>query len=107
MSLACLECGHGGEFDTMICRVPAEGSIVNCFISHLPNYYTCCARIDDFKPVDRSEYIIAVEAEAQGSWCTGNDGPQIKDTKFKFISEEDLKKKLPKIYSWLVRKKFN
>ena len=102
MSLACFECGETGSFNTLILFSKNGKFNVKKEISEYENFYTCCAKIDSFEAVKKSRFMIVETADSESSWHTGSDGDTIKKTRHKLISEEELEKKLPKIYRDLV-----
>ena len=101
MSLACFECGQGGEFNTLVVHLLGKESL-NRRISSLPNFYTCCASVNTFKESPNGEFAIVREKNLQSSWCTGDDGPKLSECAVRRISATDLKAKLPRTHDALV-----
>ena len=102
MSLACLECGRGGEFDTLVVHLMGDCS-TDRSVSSLPNFYTCCVGVGSFKETLDGEFAVVQERSAQDSWCTGTNGSKLSECVVKRVSGEDLKAKLPRIHAALVQ----
>ena len=103
MSLACLECNQIGAFDTLIVFHPKGNFDPEKPVSRYPNFYTDCAKLGDFKEVKSSRFMVVKQRGKNDSWNTGNDGPKISETASKLISEDELRKKLPKIHAALLQ----
>lgn len=101
MSLACYECDKCGSFDTLIIFSKDQSFDEEKNVCNYKNFYTDCASIDDFEPVEKSCFAIVKEKSSSGSWFTGSDGSKLKETKFFLIDEEKLKGKLPRIHGAL------
>ena len=104
MSLACLECGRIGYFDTLIvfdrsCTFDADARA-----SSFRNFYTCCARLQDFKEAGgESRFMVVQEPERQGRWLTGTDGIRLRDAETRRVDEVELQQRLPRIFETLAR----
>jgi hypothetical protein len=101
MSIACRECCCGGAFDTLVVRDKSRAFSSVEFISHLPNYYTCCAEFEDFTLVEDSEYAIVKTSYEEDRWFTGSDGERFDNCEVKKISAKELQEKLPKTFACL------
>lgn len=101
MSLACLECGTIGSFNTLIVFEPTGHFDQEKPASKYANFYTDCARFEDFAPVATSRFMIVQEGSHQDSWHTGTDGEALKSRQTKLVSEDEVKRRLPKIFAAL------
>lgn len=104
MSLACLECGRVGAFNTLVIFNSEAKFESDSYVSSYPNFYTCCVSLVEFPEVKESRFAIVQEREHQNTWATGTDGERLGNTKYRCVDEAELRRKLPKIFEALAQK---
>lgn len=103
MSLACFECQRGGSFNTQIIFDPNGVFDENKHTAQFRNFYTDCAKAEDFSEAISSRFAIVTRSGFDDSWFTGDDGPELGTVSWKRIPEQEIAGKLPRIYGALLR----
>lgn len=103
MSLGCLECDEIGSFDTLIIFSEDGAFDTAKLVSAYYNYFTCCASVDEFKAAKKSRFAIVREKHESSQWSTP-DHCTLNDTTWKLVDEEELKRRLPKIFAALLER---
>lgn len=102
MSLGCLECKQIGAFNTLVIFDPEGEFDAEKHVSSYPNFYTCCATLSNFPEVDKSRFMVVQQPQFESMWHTGNSGPKLNETQYKYVDEAVIRGQLPKIFKGLL-----
>jgi len=95
----CFECGKVGEVKALIFFDPRGEFEVISYVESHDHHYTCCAKPEDFEEAKVSRFMVIPSASTQLRFPTLREGKCWK------ISEEELQRRLPKIYASLTKEK--
>jgi len=101
MSLACFECNRIGSFNIIILYFETGLDLKNN-VSDYKNFYTDCLNFEDIELVEISNFAVVRLTSSESSIFSPEKSLSKSD--IKYISDNELQLKLPKIYSKLTEK---